>query len=92
VFFDIEGDRWLHDPQPAWSRRGVDARGKTGLAGVLLEFIESRGRHPGLREINHHLIPWKLGDDPAADHVEGPDVGVRHDAPNVDFGCLFDGV
>jgi hypothetical protein len=59
---------------------------------MLLEFVEGRGRHPGMREINHHVIPWKPGGDPAADDVEGPDVGVRHDAPNVDFCCLFDGV
>ena len=92
MFFDSEDDRRFHDPQPAGSHRGVDARGKNGLAGVVLEFIKGRGRDPGMREINHDLIPWQLGDGPAADDVEGPEVGVRHNAPNVDFGCLLDGV
>lgn len=59
---------------------------------MLSQFIKGRGRHPGTGEINHDLIAWKLCDASAAEDVKGPEVGVRHNAPNDDSGCLFDGV
>jgi hypothetical protein len=87
-----EDNRGRHDPQPARGHGGVDAGGHNGLAGELLEFIESRSRHPGVGEVNNEFVPGQLGDDTAADYIEGPDVGVCHEAPDLYLCRLLDGV
>ena len=87
-----ENDRGLHDPQPAGGHRGVDAGGHNGLAGKLLQFIESGRRHPGMGEVHNKFVPGQFGDDATANYVEGPDVGVRNEAPDFHLCRLFHGV
>ena len=53
------------------------------MAGELLQFIESSGRHPGVSEVNYKFVLWQLRGDATADYVEGPDVGVCHEATDL---------
>ena len=57
-----------------------------------MEFIESGGRHSGVGEVNNKFVLGQLGDDATADYIECPDVGMRHEAADLNLCRLFDGV
>ena len=52
------------------------------MTGELLQFIERGGCHPGMGEVNNEFVPGHFRDDTAANYVEGPDVGMRDEAPD----------
>jgi hypothetical protein len=43
-------------------------------------------------EVNNKFVPGQFRDDTAANYIEGPDVGMRDEAPDFHLCRLFHGV
>jgi len=59
---------------------------------MLVKFFNGLGRHTGVGEIHHDLVPGQFGGHSAADDIKGPDIRRRNDAPHIDSRRLFKGV